>query len=158
MKKLLIIFVLSIFCNVNAQDKIILIDGENIECKIIQVGVNNIKYEANDYKTYIISKSMIKSIIYDSIDTINFTNDIINENKKNNKTRNNKNIVYAKIISAKDSPIESRISAGIILSFAMARKTETVYYFYSKDGTSVQVDRITYHKYEVGDSYIGKWR
>jgi len=57
-----------------------------------------------------------------------------------------------KVITAKDAPIESRI--GLFTW----NKTKTIYYFYAKDGTWIEVDRATYHQYQVGDRFSGKWK
>jgi len=67
--------------------------------------------------------------------------------------------VQTKVISAKDAPIESKFSTGLfLLSGVPHSRTETVYYFYAKDGTSIKVDRATYHQYQVNDEFTGKWK
>jgi len=65
----------------------------------------------------------------------------------------------SKIIKTKDAPSENRFSAGdYFFGGGSITKTQTVYYFYAKDGTSVEVDRKIYFQYDEGDSYYGYWR
>ena len=82
------------------------------------------------------------------------------QSPRDNETYRNtpKATEQTKVITAKDAPIESRNTAAILFSWSAARKTETVYYFYAGDGTSIKVDRTTYHQYQVNDSFTGKWK
>jgi len=131
MKKIITFAIISIFvCNINGQDTIKTIYGTSYG-EVLKVGGFLIKYKPlNEEKIRRIEKTDVKFI--------SFAN---GERKFFNKYQE-------KVIIAKDAPIENRYGYG----------SETVYYFYSSDRKSIEVDRTTYNVYKVGYKYIGKWK
>lgn len=58
------------------------------------------------------------------------------------------------IINAKDQPIENRLSGGdFIFGNGSITKSQTIYYFYFENGTSKEVNREEFFKFNVGDKY-----
>jgi hypothetical protein len=83
-----VVIVLLITTNLNAQDKLFLKSGENIEAKILEVNLDEVEYKkfANlEGPTYTIVKSEIHMVIYENgeseIFKIKLSNDEINLNK-----------------------------------------------------------------------------
>lgn len=64
-----------------------------------------------------------------------------------------------KVIKAKDAPIENKFSSGdYFFGEGSVTKSQTVYYFYFKDGSSKEVKRETYFKFDEGEKYCVKTR
>jgi len=64
-----------------------------------------------------------------------------------------------KVVSAKDAPIENRFSAtDYFWGEGSVTKSTTVYYLYSEDGYSLEVDRKVYHQTKIGDRVKGHWQ
>jgi len=60
-----------------------------------------------------------------------------------------------KVISSKDAPIESRYSIGL---FGEGYRSDTIYYLYADDGTSIKVDRSFYNRVKIGDKVKARWK
>lgn len=67
--------------------------------------------------------------------------------------------VESKVIAAKESPIESRVSAmEIAFGSGSITKSVTVYYLVATDGSITEVDVSTWARTNVGDTYTtSRW-
>jgi hypothetical protein len=81
-------------------------DGQIIKCKIIQVGVNNIKYGVDNYTTSYINKAMVEYIRYENGNIENFNYD--------NSKYENKEIRKVDVFDTHPTTIENVIQFNIL--------------------------------------------
>ena len=64
-------------------------------------------------------------------------------------------VMIEKVVTSKDAPIESKYSIGL---FGEGYRSDTVYYLYADDGTSIKVDRVFYNRVKIGDKVKAGWK
>jgi len=86
-----VIIVVFISTNLLAQDKIYLKDGNNIEAKILEVNVDNIKYKKfsnQEGPIFTIAKNEVQMLVYENGESEIFKDEKVNANDENNKATN----------------------------------------------------------------------